>query len=791
VELEEIAAGLRRTPLQFRFTDPNFLWWKTDARLPAVRQVVLPSLNKILTELVQVASIDRTFQKLLVIYPTSRHNLFLPMAIALGYTTLEAKAERDCAVVWTPSPSFRTDYTRTYVGRNSAELAIHKFLPLSTQEPGSNRSWIPPGKSRHPGGPPRVFHSGRPSFFTQPLPTGRKALAVVVDASHRAIPPLHSTILRWAEDAGARALVYVFTNPLHPMIRELATSGFSVLAWSATEAHEPSLEPLAQSSDPFLHSVMPLVRLSHPDFHYQLERVSDQELEPVLDELAKYIHATRGSGLDPLGKRLHRYRQAAFRKLSTLSVPLECHVRHHLGTYHSVSIQRHVGHLIDLAAEVAQKRPDEAEKCRTVATTLQRALKILEVRPPGKASMLARLVREASGRTVIAADNYAQADAIRDALDLANVSNVEAVRIHDLHLLDTCDEVWLLGPPTFFSAYSLRAGIALRTRILCYTLEEKHAISLVQMAHLPSLSTNHVASRRRELSKLLSIEIRQAEPNHQASYVKVRASDGRVIAARTSNSVVSIGRELQEAADWRAQTNEDARPDIEGAALSVSIPASERLNVVFEDGGDIDFRKDDSILRITDKVGNHEIVTASLIRPGDSILVNASNARQSVIESILSELEANPQIGPRAHLVKRWGQQLKRFREEHRLTYNELFEAFSTIDINGRKTRITQTQTLRNWAEGHVVGPHDDNDLRRVAILVKEPLLEATVETTIQAVHVMRRLSQSIMRHIMREAMEGSWKEPVVVDEAYDVHFSDFEGLFQIRQVVHVSSGGE
>jgi hypothetical protein len=109
-----------------------------------------------------------------------------------------------------------------------------------------------------------------------------------------------------------------------------------------------------------------------------------------------------------------------------------------------------------------------------------------------------------------------------------------------------------------------------------------------------------------------------------------------------------------------------------------------------------------------------------------------------------------------------------------------------------------QAQTVRLWVVGDIIGPSDEADVRRLAVVMNdEVLLRGHAEVcrairSLRGAHVKlgRRLAD-LARHVGSAAVAGRLAADEVVDEASGLTAADFQQSVEILTVATVEDAGD
>ncbi len=208
------------------------------------------------------------------------------------------------------------------------------------------------------------------------------------------------------------------------------------------------------------------------------------------------------------------------------------------------------------------------------------------------------------------------------------------------------------------------------------------------------------------------------------------------------------------------------------------------LRVVFEDGR----------WAILDRAGNVTRFSSVLQRaqPGtdvarlsikDQVVFLDGDARKDVLGKVLDVAKEIPHLATAATWVEYWRDALRRGRRRFG-TYSAFADALHAVGTG------VQTQTVRLWVVGEIIGPSDRLDVRRVGEVLDDAPLRDHHATVYQGIDAFRGAHAQLMHRVGTLALQvgpaasaGAISADEVIDERSGLTAADFQGCVEILRV--------
>lgn len=743
-------------------------------------RVYVPPLDAYLTRLIAMALKKKKRTKIAIVYPTNTHNVLLPFIQAANYALLDpVLANRfDCVAAWTRDKSFRDAYQRIHVGESHGGMPVHQRWPVSMDTVAHNKI-LPWPK----GFPVRTVYESQPKvllgttsrMFRDDLPEGRKPVALFVDANAAFATANLAEIEAWWKSSKALLLIYVVPNPVHPVLRGMSERNWHVIGWGSTEIQPPA-RPAHQT--PFDQAIQPLSVMADPDSAFILHACDDPELESIMRVGSRGLIESKPSG-PAANWRLYNLRRAAFNKMLHMATPYSFHAATHVGKYASRSLQGYADLFDTLSHGLRKDDMVEATRAGEWADLTRRAIELLKERPAGKSSELETMLHGREQTVLIGAETYSEVSSIinwTESLGLSHIVDVK--RLDDIRGDSEYDEVWLTGTPSIFRLGALRAGASRRIRIFVYAaIEDEYTKQMVQLSVLPTLHSNHGEQMVEQLKILSDCVEDISVPTSQQRPPKILLNGERVETIDWKD-IIRCGQSVQQALATQSRdvASEDdlERYDETPRVCVTAENVSGRARTVW-------LLPD----QLVERPGAREpSVLARNLKPSDTILLSTKNQRQSVLATIMEDLEENSEVSLQAYMAKAWWERLEAFREDAGMTTFDLMERFQNVRYQGHRTKLT-SNVMSYWTRGHVTGPGEEWDLYRVLEMIGDPSLIVARHTMWTSIQRMRTLHQRVMTTILKAAT-GEEVSRVSIDEDAGLDFSSFSDLFEILIIKNI-----
>lgn len=181
----------------------------------------------------------------------------------------------------------------------------------------------------------------------------------------------------------------------------------------------------------------------------------------------------------------------------------------------------------------------------------------------------------------------------------------------------------------------------------------------------------------------------------------------------------------------------------------------------------------------------------SSVRGGDRLLFFDGDSRKDLLAKVIEVAVEVPGLAVAAAWVAHWRRVLAAAYASFG-TYSALAEALWAEGCT------VQDQTIRLWVIGVTIGPDDDEDVRRVGIVMDDAVLRDRYDEVCRGIRSLRgahvRLGQRLSELAMRvgsSAEAGLLESDEVVDERSGLTVADFRESVDILAVAAVEPAGE
>lgn len=390
------------------------------------------------------------------------------------------------------------------------------------------------------------------------------------------------------------------------------------------------------------------------------------------------------------------------------------------------------------------------------------------------------------------------------AADLAGERNLADVRVTSLGaLVDTmpADVAVLTGMAPSWARWVYRAGIAGSLRVLAYT-PEGPVESVAAGFDESGMVRQAVADQRAREAWFARPEAKDRVWSRLSGEPRSVADAGDRSAPRgDATSVATRGVPppevppgLWDGAGWLAPlepASSGSGLDGAGSMARRSEATVRAVKVAFADGRWALLDAGGMVTRYRAGTGTSDAYPVSHVKLGDKLLFLDGDGHKDLLAKVLEVAAGVPALEVAAVWLGQWRRALVTG-----------YRRFGTYDAFARALHDegcqVQTQTIRLWVVGDIIGPSDDEDVRRVATVVEDSaLLHGHGEVcrairSLRGAHVKlgRRLAE-LARHVGSAAAAGRVAADEVVDEASGLTAADFQDSVDIVTVTAVEDAGD
>lgn len=389
--------------------------------------------------------------------------------------------------------------------------------------------------------------------------------------------------------------------------------------------------------------------------------------------------------------------------------------------------------------------------------------------------------------------------------DLESRGPLAAVRVTSLGALADerpADVAVLTGMAPTWARWVYRSGIATSIRVLAYTPEgpvESVArgydeVELIR--RVVGLQAEREAWTGRAFAKDLVWSQLSGEARLVVSDDSPTRVDGSVgVRVTTAPSPPDVPPGLWDGKGWLADL-EPARAEgpvsaVGGAVARSGSSVVGAVRITFDDGRWTLAETAGTVTRFRPGTGAPEPYAVSSVKPGDRLLFFDGDSRKDLLAKVIEVADEVPALAVAAGWVAHW-----------RRTLGAAYRAFGSYPAFAGALRTegctVQDQTVRLWVIGVTIGPEDDEDVRRVGVVMDDAVLRDMHSEVCRAIHSLRgahvRLSQrlsDLAKKVGSAAEAGLVDADEVVDERSGLTVADFRESVDILTVSAVEAAGD
>jgi hypothetical protein len=201
------------------------------------------------------------------------------------------------------------------------------------------------------------------------------------------------------------------------------------------------------------------------------------------------------------------------------------------------------------------------------------------------------------------------------------------------------------------------------------------------------------------------------------------------------------------------------------------------LLVHFSEGGTLAVKRSKYVYKSME-AGKVKPVRAERLKPGDVIVLVDMSVNKSLNELILEKASNYPKFRFLEELVRKWIRALRQGMTESGDTPRKML-----LKLGERGSNIKTTTTIYFWRNGLVVGPHDFDDIKRIAQIYSKPELVENFEGITKAIREFRHLRIEVLHSLKQLLILG---EKTTLERAgMDIEeFADAIAFMTVRSVV-------
>jgi hypothetical protein len=208
------------------------------------------------------------------------------------------------------------------------------------------------------------------------------------------------------------------------------------------------------------------------------------------------------------------------------------------------------------------------------------------------------------------------------------------------------------------------------------------------------------------------------------------------------------------------------------------------LRVVFDDGRWVILDRAGTVTRFSSVLQRAQPGTeVARLSTKDEVVFLDGDARKDVLGKVLDVAKEIPHLATAGAWVEYWRDTLRRGTRRFG-TYSAFADALHAVG-----TRV-QTQTVRLWVIGEIIGPSDPSDVRRVGEVLDDAPLRDHHTTVYRGIDSFRGAHAQLMHRVGALALQvgpaastGAIRADEVIDERSGLTAADFQGCVEILRV--------
>lgn len=207
------------------------------------------------------------------------------------------------------------------------------------------------------------------------------------------------------------------------------------------------------------------------------------------------------------------------------------------------------------------------------------------------------------------------------------------------------------------------------------------------------------------------------------------------------------------------------------------------IRVVFDDGRWVWLEQDSTVTKFDRRTQRSDAFDVSRLAVRDELLFLDGDARKDVLAKVIEVAKEIPRLAGPAAWVEYWRNALRHGKQKF-----GTYTAFgSALEAQGCER---ETQTVRLWVVGTIIGPKDPMDVRRVGEVLADAPLRDHYRTIYGGIEQFRNAHAQLMQRVgalalrvVPAASAGTIRADELIDERSGLTASDFQGCVEIVRV--------
>jgi hypothetical protein len=714
----------------------------------------------------------------------------------------------------------RTEVRDHYLGLRISRQPVATALPIARMRTQGEPAIIEvPGEIRSQK--PSLYHISRPHLLDSRWPA--KLGAIVVDYSGGTFNEYAIRIQELAHQHNIPSVIHITTDPFSPFIEELSHYGVSTWIWDhkglATEFGAQLLSGNENARHPFSigHTQFKniangiehrLLLCHHPVFEAASRRLWDD-----LVTIQQGFSGRHGMGIH----RAIRATYGVFYALLQMQIPLPVYEEETHNLWGMRSIHRRIADLEVFGSVLRQEAPEMAEiYWPSLLLDLKEMQTALMAGNP-KYDTLVQLVKsyltERKKLTIVCTNQTSKRMLhlclrAREGLVVNELTDsvddcIQLITFKDLNTIESAGTLLFPGQLSLGRRQYALTAASPEILYLAYPDEGERITKQVVSIHQTLNNYTSNLNRQRAWANLSSehVQNRLPESNHQEADIGIEFT--KIEGKTTSRQLVKSATQATDLALWTpfstseydtvqgqdvlGRDDEEALRPSEFASNDRQRALVQAIRIEFVDG----FCLAEPNSQMTVLLLSHNKTDDRWIkglRPEDTVIFVDGDQKRQLYESILERIQNHPAMGTTYILASYWRQAIREGFFRTGLTYESFHRKLKELG-----SKIETPQAIYFWLQGWVLGPRDEEDIRRIGQVLEDQVLLQEWKAINQAVEKVRGLHLSLARKLNRIIVQAGImsKEPDSTDECIDrelnLYLDDFRDSVTLHRITSIS----
>lgn len=323
-------------------------------------------------------------------------------------------------------------------------------------------------------------------------------------------------------------------------------------------------------------------------------------------------------------------------------------------------------------------------------------------------------------------------------------------------------EAYLSLPVCRHQAHSTIFGIPLARKVIALLYQSQVGLyRRTIVSETQDVPTALDSDRDRLMRVWCSSSRAPAASTHGVSNIVASAPpsfpEGRIIATRKLGDVVrEVSTAIKASMDDTA-LGKDAElrqssqpPETRLAAASARGEYVDAVLVLLADDLQVYMTPHHRVFAVDEVRGDVNPTLVRDLEPGDQVLATSGSMEYSLDQSLLELLADSPEWATQVRYRSMWVETLITWMERPGSTNAKFLRELSALG-----SQIRTEQAIQFWRDDIVIGPKDDDDIRRIAQICDSSRLRRYADTVISSIHDLRGIRQQVVQAVVRAALQG------------------------------------